>query len=254
MTETAPGPRVKAADDRATTTCRSATTASSATCTRSRWSASTARSTGTAPRASTRRACSARSSTRSAAATGASRPCTRTRRVKQLYFPDTNVLITRFLTEEGVGEVVDFMPVAHTRAEEHRAPARPARRRRPRRGPRSDVECEPRFDYGRARAHVERGERRRRASTHGPVHGLLALARKVPLERRRAAASAAEFALAADEAATFVLADAGAATGPPTPSRRSRDLLVEHGARSGGAGSRSRATTAAGARWSTARR
>ena len=32
--------------------------------------------------------------------------------VKQLYFPDTNVLITRFLTPEGVGEVQDFMPVA----------------------------------------------------------------------------------------------------------------------------------------------
>src|ERR1700675_413058 len=30
---------------------------------------------------------------------------------KQLYFPDTNVLITRFLTQDGVGEVIDFMPV-----------------------------------------------------------------------------------------------------------------------------------------------
>ena len=31
--------------------------------------------------------------------------------VKQLYFPDTNVLITRFLTPVGVGELQDFMPV-----------------------------------------------------------------------------------------------------------------------------------------------
>ena len=30
---------------------------------------------------------------------------------KQLYFPDTAILITRFMTEKGVGEVVDFMPV-----------------------------------------------------------------------------------------------------------------------------------------------
>jgi dihydrofolate reductase len=30
---------------------------------------------------------------------------------KQFYFPDTNVLITRFFTEDGVGEVQDFMPV-----------------------------------------------------------------------------------------------------------------------------------------------
>ncbi|WP_151475930.1 glycoside hydrolase family 15 protein [Streptomyces albicerus] len=30
---------------------------------------------------------------------------------KQFYFPDTNVLVTRFFTEDGVGEVQDFMPV-----------------------------------------------------------------------------------------------------------------------------------------------
>ena len=32
-------------------------------------------------------------------------------RHKQIYLPDTNVLITRFLSEEGVGEIIDFMPV-----------------------------------------------------------------------------------------------------------------------------------------------
>lgn len=31
--------------------------------------------------------------------------------VKQMYLPDTNVLVTRFLSQEGVGECVDFMPV-----------------------------------------------------------------------------------------------------------------------------------------------
>ena len=34
---------------------------------------------------------------------------------KQLYFPDTAILVTRFLTEAGVGEVIDFMPVAGRR-------------------------------------------------------------------------------------------------------------------------------------------
>ena len=29
---------------------------------------------------------------------------------KQLYLPDTNVLLTRFLSSEGVGELTDFMP------------------------------------------------------------------------------------------------------------------------------------------------
>ena len=35
---------------------------------------------------------------------------------KQLYFPDTNVLVTRFLTEGGVGEVQDFMPLGGSAA------------------------------------------------------------------------------------------------------------------------------------------
>jgi GH15 family glucan-1,4-alpha-glucosidase len=30
---------------------------------------------------------------------------------KQLYWPDTNVLVSRFLSEEGVGEITDFMPM-----------------------------------------------------------------------------------------------------------------------------------------------
>ncbi|MEU3252563.1 glycoside hydrolase family 15 protein [Streptomyces sp. NPDC006997] len=46
-------------------------------------------------------------------------------RTKQFYFPDTNVLITRFYTEDGVGEVQDFMPVSEAtgdapEAERHR--------------------------------------------------------------------------------------------------------------------------------------
>src|SRR5919202_2380563 len=32
-------------------------------------------------------------------------------KTKQLYLPDTNVLLTRFLSPEGVGEITDFMPV-----------------------------------------------------------------------------------------------------------------------------------------------
>jgi len=44
---------------------------------------------------------------------------------KQLYFPDTNVLITRFLTPDGVGEVQDFMPIqrgAAAHRHRHRRP------------------------------------------------------------------------------------------------------------------------------------
>src|SRR3712207_1042890 len=30
---------------------------------------------------------------------------------KQLYWPDTNVLVTRFFVPDGVGEVTDYMPI-----------------------------------------------------------------------------------------------------------------------------------------------
>ena len=43
-------------------------------------------------------------------------------RRRQMYLPDSNVLLTRFLTPDGVGEIVDFMPVAGAagkRAEDH---------------------------------------------------------------------------------------------------------------------------------------
>ncbi len=30
---------------------------------------------------------------------------------KQFYWPDTNVLVTRFLSPDGVGEIVDFIPI-----------------------------------------------------------------------------------------------------------------------------------------------
>jgi GH15 family glucan-1,4-alpha-glucosidase len=38
-------------------------------------------------------------------------PATQAASSKQLYWPDTNVLITRFLSPEGVGEVTDYMPI-----------------------------------------------------------------------------------------------------------------------------------------------
>ena len=66
---------------------------------------------------------------------------------KQLYFPDTAILITRFLTENGVGEVIDFMPVSsETPSEQHRL----VRAVRCVRGEIDfDIEVAPRFDYGR---------------------------------------------------------------------------------------------------------
>src|SRR5213593_2412445 len=38
-------------------------------------------------------------------------------RHRQMYLPETNVLVTRFLGQDGVGEVTDFMPVQNRRRE-----------------------------------------------------------------------------------------------------------------------------------------
>ncbi|WP_431277239.1 glycoside hydrolase family 15 protein [Leifsonia poae] len=75
---------------------------------------------------------------------------------KQLYLPDTAILITRFLTEAGVGELVDFMPVKdEVAAEGHRL----VRVVRCVRGAMDfDIEVAPRFDYGRARHRVTVGD------------------------------------------------------------------------------------------------
>src|ERR1700675_1363577 len=38
-------------------------------------------------------------------------PQLRKTQVRQLYLPDTNILLTRFLAEEGVAELTDYMPI-----------------------------------------------------------------------------------------------------------------------------------------------
>ena len=66
---------------------------------------------------------------------------------KQLYFPDTAVLVTRFLTEAGVGELIDFMPVTATTATNRHRFVRIVRCVR---GQMTfALDLAPRFDYGR---------------------------------------------------------------------------------------------------------
>jgi pentatricopeptide repeat protein len=68
---------------------------------------------------------------------------------KQLYLPDTAVLVTRFMTEAGVGEVVDFMPVTGTVATDRHRIVRMVRCVR---GTMTfALDLAPRFDYGRER-------------------------------------------------------------------------------------------------------
>jgi GH15 family glucan-1,4-alpha-glucosidase len=67
---------------------------------------------------------------------------------KQMYLPDTAVLVTRFLSSKGVAEVIDFMPIENPGVvTDHHRLARAVR------GVRGELDFEahiqPRFDYGR---------------------------------------------------------------------------------------------------------
>jgi GH15 family glucan-1,4-alpha-glucosidase len=79
---------------------------------------------------------------------------------KQLYMPNTAMLITRFMTPDGVGEVLDFMPVIEGKpTDRHRL----VRHLRVARGTMSFVlEIQPRFNYGRSKHTIE-------ANEHGAV-------------------------------------------------------------------------------------
>jgi GH15 family glucan-1,4-alpha-glucosidase len=72
---------------------------------------------------------------------------------KQLYLPGTAILITRFMTEAGVGEVIDFMPVTEGPATDRHRLVRLVRVVRG--SMRFIVEIQPRFDYARAPHKIE---------------------------------------------------------------------------------------------------
>jgi GH15 family glucan-1,4-alpha-glucosidase len=120
---------------------------------------------------------------------------------KQLYFPDTNVLITRFLSEVGVGEIEDFMPVGeHRDGGEHRQ--RIVRRVVAVRGKvRFQLECRPAFNYGRDE-HTTESHFFGVLFTSGGCTMALESSTELLVDRDGAVA---EFELEAGETATFVL-------------------------------------------------
>ncbi|MFB7574002.1 glycoside hydrolase family 15 protein [Streptomyces sp. NPDC093064] len=133
-------------------------------------------------------------------------------RTKQFYFPDTNVLITRFFTEDGVGEVQDFMPVSGDRqgsaeTERHRLIRRvlcvrgtlPFRAR-----------VAPRFNYG-ADPHTVRIEGCTALFESATLS--LALTSTVPLESDGTDLRA-DFKLAEGESAVFALDQVGGEVAP----------------------------------------
>jgi GH15 family glucan-1,4-alpha-glucosidase len=125
---------------------------------------------------------------------------------KQLYWPETNVLVTRFLSPDGVGEIEDFMPAgqSHDSHSAHLAqwPDQLIRRVKVTRGSMEfHLRCHPAFDYARA-AHETR------ITAHGATfhsaHLNLGLATAIPLTPDKQGVRAT-FTLPEGQAAVFVL-------------------------------------------------
>src|SRR3984957_8257509 len=120
---------------------------------------------------------------------------------KQVYWPDTNVLVTRFLATEGVGEVIDFMPVGQSKNE---PPYRGLIRRvKVARGSmRFRLECVPAFNYGRDKHSVEIVAEGARFNSPNLRMGL---ASSIPLQSFSDNGVAVEFSLEEGQAQSFEL-------------------------------------------------
>lgn len=74
-------------------------------------------------------------------------------RVKQLYLPNTNILLSRFLSESGVAEVTDFMPVGENKQQYQNHIIRMVRVIKGQ--VRFEMHCAPRFNYARSSHRVQ---------------------------------------------------------------------------------------------------
>jgi len=132
-------------------------------------------------------------------------------RRKQLYLPDSNILLSRFLSEEGVAEITDFMTIAEG---EHSHDL--VRIVKTIRGEvRFRVTCDPKFDYARRPHRVEQRDGEILFLPEGKGISALRFRSPIPLTEVRGAV-AGEFRLRAGETASFVLEEA--TPGIPSPS------------------------------------
>jgi GH15 family glucan-1,4-alpha-glucosidase len=142
---------------------------------------------------------------------------------QQLYLPDSNVLLTRFLSPEGVAEVLDFMPIEDELKTRHDL-VRNVRVIRGRMTIR--VDCRPAFDYARTEHTIEfvKGGVIFRGS--GMV---LNLASEVRLEEGPGRSACAWFDLKEGESASFVLQQLEEGEGPRQALVRAecQDLLQQ---------------------------
>jgi GH15 family glucan-1,4-alpha-glucosidase len=122
------------------------------------------------------------------------------KRVRQMYLPDTNILLTRFLAEEGVAELTDYMPIG-TDGEQPNEIIRTVTVIR------GEVDfkmwCRPRFNYAMCGHTVSIEDQYAIFSPASDDCPPLALYSSVPLQQQSGDVTA-EFRLRSGERATFV--------------------------------------------------
>lgn len=119
---------------------------------------------------------------------------------KQLYIPDTNVLLTRFLSFDGVGEITDFMPI-----EELFKGHILIRRVTAVRGELSfTMKCSPRFNYARSEHKTEISKDTIVFRSQGEDNTVLRLLSTVPMKIQNGDGHA-QFTLRTGETADFIL-------------------------------------------------
>lgn len=121
---------------------------------------------------------------------------------RQYYLPATNVLVTRYLSEQGVVELRDFMSVPVTEG----SPSRLVRRVTATRGELTlNMHCGPAFDYARQSCEMSVGDR---WAVFCSSDLKLALSADVPLQQGERGTSA-NFTLREGESAVFLLRQLG---------------------------------------------
>jgi len=142
---------------------------------------------------------------------------------KQYYWPETNVLITRFLAPDGVSEIIDYMPVASSGdgGDHHRL----VRQVKAARGTMDfHLECRPAFDFARA-SHVT--EVTPSGACFTSARQRLSLATNASL-RESEGGVVADFTLQEGESAVFVLHEMDAVSGcAPALSTAQADELFK---------------------------
>ena len=132
-------------------------------------------------------------------------------RVRQLYLPETNILLTRFLAEEGVAEITDYMPIE----EDGEQPNEIVRSVAVIRGNvHFEMCCQPRFNYAAGKHEAQISDR---CATFVPADSVcppMALYSTVPLKQRAQDVTSA-FTLKAGARAMFIFGSPRTEGQPP---------------------------------------